>query len=362
MTTAVSAPAPRVPWLAHMHPAYFAMVMATGIVSLGAFLSGWPRLAQTLVVGNCAFFVILVACLTLRCCCYPRQIIADLFNHGRCTGFFTIVAALGILGSQFLIIEQWARFAAAFWVAAIVLWIILTYTIFTILTVKKVKPTFPEGINGGWLLAVVASQAVAVLGAQLALPLGWTHGAVMFFCLSMWLGSGMFYVWIISLIFYRYMFFPLSPGDLSPPYWINMGAVAISALAGTMLIAAAPQSPLLTALLPFLKGATLLFWATATWWIPMLFILGIWRHLYSNFPLRYDPLYWGVVFPLGMYTVATIRISLVMPNAAFLMAIPRVFFYIALAAWLIIFLALVKVLLRALFKALSPSRRTPAAP
>ena len=94
----------------------------------------------------------------------------------------------------------------------------------------------------------------------------------------------MLYIWIISLIFYRYTFFPLLPSDLAPPYWINMGAVAISTLAGALLVLAAPASPLLTGLLPFLKGLTLLFWATATWWIPMLLILGTWRHVVQGFP------------------------------------------------------------------------------
>src|SRR5687768_18465669 len=93
---------------------------------------------------------------------------------------------------------------------------------------------------------------------------------VLLFCLVLWLGGGMLYIWIISLIFYRYTFFPMSPSDLAPPYWINMGAVAISTLAGVSLIGAAAQAPLLADLLPFLKGLTLLFWATATWWIPML--------------------------------------------------------------------------------------------
>jgi Voltage-dependent anion channel len=41
----------------------------------------------------------------------------------------------------------------------------------------------------------------------------------------------MLYIWIISLIFYRHTFFVLEPSDLAPPCWINMGAVAISALA-----------------------------------------------------------------------------------------------------------------------------------
>ena len=61
----------------------------------------------------------------------------------------------------------------------------------------------------------------------------------------MWLWGGMLYIWIISLIFYRYTFFRFSPTDLAPPYWINMGAMAISTLAGSLLIANAPDAPFL---------------------------------------------------------------------------------------------------------------------
>ena len=60
---------------------------------------------------------------------------------------------------------------------------------------------------------------------------------------------------------------------------------------------------------PFLKGFTIFFWATGTWWIPMLVILGVWRHLYRKFPLRYDPQYWGAVFPLGMYAACTFEMA-----------------------------------------------------
>jgi tellurite resistance protein TehA-like permease len=225
----------------------------------------------------------------------------------------------------------------------IVLWGGVTYTVFTALTVKADKPGLAEGINGGWLVAVVAAQSVSVLGSQLSQTQGFglytPH--VLLFCLGMWLGGGMLYIWIISLIFYRYTFFTMSPSDLTPPYWVNMGAVAISTLAGAMLIAAAPQSRLLQDLLPFLKGFTLLFWATATWWIPMLLILGIWRHVYMRFPIRYDPLYWGAVFPLGMYAVCTFRLAHAI-DAPYLLLLPRVFLYVGLAAWTLAMVGLVR--------------------
>jgi tellurite resistance protein TehA-like permease len=119
------------------------------------------------------------------------------------------------------------------------------------------------------------------------------ESSLLFAALVLWLGGGALYLWIVTLIFFRYTFLQMAPEDLTPPDWINMGAVAISALVGSTLIEHTALSQDVAEIAPFVKGCTLVFWAVATWWIPMLLVLGVWRYLIRGVPLAYDPLYWG---------------------------------------------------------------------
>jgi tellurite resistance protein TehA-like permease len=150
----------------------------------------------------------------------------------------------------------------------------------------------------------------------------------------------MLYILIIGFILYRLLFHTIEPAQLTPAYWVSMGAVAISTLAGATLIINAGQWNFIRELVPFLKGMSIFFWATATWWIPLLILLGVWRHIVKHFPLRYDPAYWSLVFPLGMYTVCTFQLAKAL-EIEFLSSIPRYFIYAALAAWLITLVGMV---------------------
>lgn len=332
--------------LSGLSPAYFGMVMATGITSIASHLLAMPLVAKVLFLLNCVVYITLWILIALRITRYPLRCFADLIDHLRGPGFFTSVASTCILGSQFVLLVGQYRIAMSLWTVAIILWFGLTYTIFTGFTVKEQKPPLHQGISGSWLLAVVAAQSIAALSALLAVheeqPLRFEMN---FLALSMWLWGGMLYIWMISLIFYRYTFFPFAPSDLSPPYWINMGAMAISTLAGSLLILNSHDAPFLLSLLPFIKGFTIFYWATGTWWIPMLLILGLWRHVYRRFPLRYDPLYWGAVFPLGMYATCTHRMIEAM-NLDLPRLLPLLFVYAALTAWTLVFAGFVRYLLR----------------
>jgi len=322
-----------------LHPAYFALVMATGVVTLACSFLGLPVPAARLVWLNVVMATVLAALTVLRVVWFPRAFLRDWGDHQRSVGFFTTVAATSILGTEFVVLRHdHGTGQILFWIA-LGLWAACTYAIFTSLTVKESKPALPDGIHGGWLTAVVATQSLTVLGCQIVPSLGARAEIALTACLAFWLFGGMLYIWTISLIFYRYTFFRFLPSDLMPPYWINMGAMAISTLAGAMLLVRAPDSALLRSMLPFLRGMTMLYWATATWWIPMLAILAVWRHVVRRFPLRYDLLYWGAVFPLGMYTTCTYHLAKVM-ELPFLMAVPRVFVLVALAAWTLAFAGL----------------------
>lgn len=331
--------------LRRLHPAYFAIVMATGILALGAYEHSVPVVPDVLFWLNVAFFIVLSAAVVTRLIVYRTDFVADVLSHSRSVGFFTVVAATAVLGIQLAVQMQAIGLATAFLVAAGLLLVACTYGVLTLLTVKQKKPTIVDGLNGGWLVCIVATQAVSRLivmvastaSAESAQPL-------VFVSLVLWLGGGALYLWIMTLIFFRYTFLPMQPTDLTPPYWINMGAVAISALAGTTLIEHASLSPIVSDILPFIKGFTLFFWSIGSWWIPMLLFLGVWRHFLRSVPLKYDPLYWGAVFPLGMYSVSTYHLAAVL-DARFLSPLSTLFLGIAAIAWTVTFVGLIDSLL-----------------
>lgn len=338
-----------------LFPGYFALVMATGALSIGSFLLGMTAIANLLFYFNVVFYVILWLLTLTRLMRYFPLLADDATNHARGPGFFTLVAGTSVFGSQLVIVAGSYSIAFYLWLLAIVLWLVVMYTFFFAVTVRRDKPTIAEGINGAWLIAAVGTQSVSILGTLLSPYAAEGRMVMLFFTLCMYFLGCMLYLNIITLIFYRFTFIEFKHAALTPPYWINMGAVAITTLAGSTLILHADYWPLLIEITPFLKGFTLFFWITGTWWIPLLFFLMIWRHLYHRYPISYEPQFWGMAFPLAMYTTSTFQLSHAL-EVPFLTAIPHIIVYIAIAVWLFGIIGLVRHLVTSFLRSKQLSR------
>jgi tellurite resistance protein TehA-like permease len=337
-----------------LFPGYFAFVMATGVVSIASHLLGLRWIAVPLVAVGWIGYLVLWALTVARVAAYPRHFARDLSNHQRAPGFFTIVAGTCVLGTQTAVVTGANELADALWYLGLGLWFVVMYAFFTAVTIRERKPSLAEGINGAWLIAAVATQSIVVLKGTLGAG-STPPPAIQFLCLAYFMVGCMLYLAIIPLIFYRLTFVRLSAMDFEPPYWINMGAVAISTLAGSTLLLRSGTWPVLAAFTPFLKGFTLFFWAAASWWIPFLIALTLWRYLVRRDRLRYEPKFWGMVFPLGMYTTGTLQLGRAL-DLPFLAVIPETFIHVALAAWLATFAGLVWRILTTIASARSGAR------
>jgi tellurite resistance protein TehA-like permease len=331
--------------IANLAPSYFALTMATGIVSLAAYLYHFSFVAEALFYLNIAAYCVLWLLLILRLIFYFPKVYRDINDDAESPGFLTIVAGTCILGEQFLRIGGNYNIAMGLYYFGFLLWIVLLYSLFVIIISTSRKVSLGQGMSGLWLIIVVATESVSVLGSALSPYLPFPANIILFISLTLYMVGCMLYIVIITLIFYRLTFFDLRAQELAPAYWINMGAVAIVTLAGSYLIQHVWEWNFLQFIIHFLNGFTLLFWSFGTWWIPLIIVLGAWRHIKQSVPIRYHPQYWGLVFPLGMYTVCTYNLVKA-TGIQFLSGIPAVFIYIALFAWVVTMIGLILKVIR----------------
>ncbi len=323
----------QLPWLTRsvtgLTPAYFTSVMATAVISVVLLLVKRIIISEVFWVLATVFYVVLIVANVLRMVLTPSSFARDFKDPGTMFGFFTFVASAGVLGSRF-VLGGYVDIGFILGIIAFATWLFLSYWVSYCLLDSNEKPV-AQIVSGTWLLITVGLQSLAIMATQLTAHFPQWRVPLLVFGFGVWGTGVVFYCIIITAVMARLFFSHVKPSETTPPYWINMGAIAITTLAGAHL-ALQSNTQLLKTTHDFIVGLTVLLWAFGTWWIPLLFIVGWWRHIRGRVPIRYDPSFWSMVFPIGMYTAATDALALI-PGLSLLHSIVSYGLAVALIAW-----------------------------
>lgn len=329
-----------------VNPGYFALVMATGIVSTAMHQQRAQLLSAALLVVAAIAYVVLLAVTATRLISYGKDFRADLSDSGRAFGLFTFVAATNVLGAR-LVIAGYHRIALGLLLVGASAWLVLGYLVPWTAVLGTAERPVVQRANGTWFIWVVASQSVAVLSAVLqpSMSSGWQRSLALL-AVSSWSIGVFLYGAAGIFVSARLLLYPLRPEDLIPQYWVSMGATAITVLAGSRIVEMA-HAPMVDATRGLIAGTSVMFWAFGSWLIPPLLAAGVWRHIVHRIPLRYEAPLWSVIFPLGMYGLGSHYLGQVdrLPIVAYIGSTES---WIALGAWIVTFVAMLTHLVRTL--------------
>lgn len=326
-----------------LNPGYFALVMATGIVSVGMHSHGVRWLSATLLLVAAVSYGVLVLLNGYRLAVYRGAVLADLADPRRGFALFTFVAATDVLGTR-VAMDGHRDVALSLLLVGSLGWVLLGYVIpWTALLSRADRPILGDA-NGTWFIWTVASQSVAVLAATLEPTVTTGRRPLAVLAVLSWSVGVFLYCGVAVLVAARMLLYPLRPADLTPPYWVSMGATAITMLAGARIVDMADE-PMVAATRGLVAGTSVVFWAFGTWLIPPLLAAGAWRHIRHRVPLRYEATLWSIVFPLGMYGAGSYLLGKA-DHLPIVTAVGGDETWVAFGVWLLTFAAMLRHLAR----------------
>ena len=335
--------------LANLDPGYFAWVMASGIVSIGADILGYPFISRIVLGVTVTAFLVLLFAYVARAIWFWPSFIASLRDPATAMAYFTVVAGSNVLATRLLMTGN-QKLAIILGSFGTLVWLFLTYGLPSFIVASARRPILRE-INGTWLIWVVATQSVAIVASGIAAATAnsVTANVLSAVSVSFWGIGVMLYLILIVMIFFRLVLVEVTPAEMGPAYWIAMGATAISAraAAGILLLKGPAAKVVVNDLRSFLVGFSFVLWAFGTWWIPLLVLFGLWRYGVKGYSRRYEPRLWSVVFPLGMYTVASYTLGSA-AKLGFMVSISRVWLWVGVTAWLAVLVSMLTEFVRSL--------------
>lgn len=328
-------------------PNWFTVSMGTGVVAL--IVSEFPMLkALTWQLGtglwyfNILLFVLFTVLYGLRWAFYPHEA-KQIFQHPSMSLFLgTIPMALATILNGFLKYGQpiygdtAVQIAQTLWYADVVLALLVAWAV--PFAMYRHQEHALQQMTAVWLLPIVACEVAASSGGLLLGHLAAdTHAvAILLGSYVLWGVSVLPAFAILTILMLRLVLHKLPEKELAVSSWLALGPIGTAALA---LLVLGHQAPTLMASLGLAQLgqlfhqagilASLILLGFGLWWLGIA-VLTTLHHAKQDLPFNLG--WWGLTFPLGVYTLAILTLAQQL-NLAFLYAVGYAFATILMLLW-----------------------------
>ena len=313
-------------------PNWFAATMGTGVLALAlaqlpVHIPGMHVFAEGLWLFNIGLFILFSVLYGARWVLYFDEA-RRIFGHSTVSMFFgTIPMGLATIINGFLVfgVPRWGsdmvQVAEFLWwidvVMALGFGVIIPYLMFTR------QDHSIDQMTAVWLLPVVAAEVAAASGGLLAPHLSDTLAQfhVLITSYVLWAFSVPVAFSILTILILRMALHKLPHESMAASSWLALGPIGTGALGLLLLGSDAPAIFAANGLgrvgeivegLGLISGVIL--WGVGLWWIVMALMITV-RYFRAGIPFNLG--WWGFTFPLGVYSLATLRLGSVLHLAFF---------------------------------------------
>ncbi|MNF81760.1 potassium-tellurite ethidium and proflavin transporter [compost metagenome] len=305
-------------------PNWFAVTMGTGVLALAlaqlpVAIPGLHAIAEALWLFNIVLFLLFTALYAARWVMFFDEA-RRIFGHSTVSMFFgTIPMGLATIINGFLVfgVPRWGdgviHLAEMLWwldvAMSLACGVLIPYMMFT-----RQEHSIDQ-MTAVWLLPVVAAEVAAASGGLLAPHLADAHSQLVMLVTSyvLWAFSLPVAFSILTILLLRMALHKLPHENMAASSWLALGPIGTGAL-GMLLLGG--DAPLIFAAnglpgvgevaagLGLVAGITL--WGFGLWWMLMAVLITV-RYLRDGIPFNLG--WWGFTFPLGVYSLATLKLA-----------------------------------------------------
>ena len=305
-------------------PNWFAVTMGTGVLALA--LAQFPftnrgvhAVAEGLWLLNILLFTTFTVLYAARWVLFFDEA-RRIFGHSTVSMFFgTIPMGLATLINVLLLfgLPRWGEGVIA--IAHTLWWIDVTMSLACGVLIPYLMFTRQEHsidqMTAVWLLPVVAAEVAAASGGLLAPHLAAAHSQFLMLITSyvLWAFSLPVAFSILTILLLRMALHKLPPASMAASSWLALGPIGTGALGMLLLGADAPAIFAANGLSGIGEMAAglgliggMLLWGFGLWWMLIALLITV-RYLRAGIPFNLG--WWGFIFPLGVYALATLKLA-----------------------------------------------------